>query len=437
MNAEKVDDDKAKKEALKEKVFNGVCAQYFLSVFAHTMNLQSEAILLRNACGGDLAKAAQVGSVANAASGVLGLIMNQLGAKLSDAFGRRPFYFVGPLSQLLTGLICFLKSDNAAVLGVFKALKMIGTTFSGTVIGTAAMRDVFHGEEFGIKQAKAMSVVGLGIMAGPFCESLMLKVSKERTTYLGLAALGALAACIGLVNLPETVMDENKREFDFNGALKAVNPFGFLKLFTHGSPAVKKLASIITLQTVIDGKNMSDLVQIWTREHIQMRMETIRNFIMGYGFSSIVAGSKLVPYLMKNLSVYGFTTFTNLTNFIGFVMRGSAANIYMFFGALPLMLPGVNGASTAALAPVLNDHMVACGFGIGESTAWCNNMRVLASALATLMYGNVYARLRKLGYNPGLTFAFAAALGAALPQLLLELTVKRSELDRSQIKKSA
>merc|ERR1712107_10434 len=129
-----------------------------------------------------------------------------------------------------------------------------------------------------------------------------------------------------------------------------------------------------------------------------------------------MAGIKLTPFLLKNLSVSGFTNFTNLTNFIAFSLRGPAEIPLLYFGMLPFMLPGVNGASAAALTSVVNDHLTAAGFGIGESSAWLNNLRVLLGVVATLLYGYFYSWCRKKGINPGQTYVAAAILGAALPQ---------------------
>lgn len=291
------------------------------------------------------------------------------------------------------------------------------------------MRDVFEGQELAVKSAKAGSLVGLAIMIGPLVEGFLLKLAKpgnERVTYMGLSALGLIAA---LNAMPETLPDRDRKPFDLMSTLQSANPFAFLKLYTHGSPAVKKIATVIALQTMSDGKNLSDTVQIWTREHLKMQMESIRNFVMGYGFASMMAGAKLVPWLLKNTSVWGFTSLTNLTNFLGFAFRGSAESVYVFFGALPLMLPGVNASSTMALGPVLNRHMSSCGFGIGESTAWTNNLRVLVGAVASIIYGYFYAWCRKKGINAGLTFALAGVLGAAIPQAIMMLTMRKQELE--------
>lgn len=421
----------AERQHQKDQLFKGVCVSTFLAVVAHTMNLQSEAILIRNACGNDLGLAVRVASASNAAAGLLGLVVNQIGGKLSDSFGRKMFFLAGPFVQFLTGICCFLKPDSAAVMAVFKALKICFTTFSGTVIGGAALRDTFQGTEMSVKAAKTGSVVGLAIMMGPLIESFILKWAKtgnERVTYLGLALLGLASMFVSTLT-PESLAEEKKSAFDLSAALSNANPLAFVKLYLNGSPAVRKLASIVTLQTLSDGKNISDLTQTWVREHLKLSMESIRNFLMGYGFASFLAGAKLTPYMLTNLSVYGFTSFTNTTNFIAFCLRGSVENMWVFFGALPIMLPGVNASSTMALTPVLNDHLSACNFGVGESTAWVNNMRVLAGAAVTLTYGYFYAWCRKKGINAGLTFALSACLGAAIPQLLLMSTIKQSELE--------
>merc|ERR1712107_265203 len=137
------------------------------------------------------------------------------------------------------------------------------------------------------------------------------------------------------------------------------------------------------------------------------------------------------------MSVYGYTTFTNFTNFVAFSMRGSVENMWIFFGALPIMLPGVNAASTMALVPVMNEHMTSCSFGVGESTAWVNNLRVLAASVATLTYGYFYSWCRKRRINAGLTFFLSGVLGAALPQALLMLTMQRSALELDAARKRA
>mmetsp|Transcript_7762 Transcript_7762/g.17784 ORF Transcript_7762/g.17784 Transcript_7762/m.17784 type:complete len:283 (+) Transcript_7762:1-849(+) len=268
-------------------------------------------------------------------------------------------------------------------------------------------------------------------MLGPLIEGAMLqrmKAGREHFTYVALGGLGLVALVTNSISLPETLSVEKRKPFDIGTAVASANPGGFLKLYTQGTPALRKLVTIISLQTMIDGKNMSDLSQIWMREHLKLSVEGIRNFIVSFGFLSMLAGAKITPTLLKTFSVWGYTTLTNLTNTAAFSLRAIEEKAIIWYGAMPLMLPGVNGASSAALGGVLNEHLVASGFGVGESSAWLNNLRVIVGVAATVLYGYFYAFCRKRGIWPGHTYTLAAFVGAFIPQAILMLTVKHSEL---------
>jgi len=244
-----------------------------------------------------------------------------------------------------------------------------------------------------------------------------------------LASLGLTSLCLNSILLPETLPEIKRRELDVSSAIAGANPFGFFKIYTHGSPLLKRVATIATMQTMIDGKNMSDLGMIWAREHMNLGVESIRNFVMGYGLLSMVAMGKLIPTMLKNMSASRFTALTNFTNWFAFTIRGSAEKRFFFYCSFPIMLPGVNGASNSALLPIVNKEMAACGFGVGESTAWFNNLRVMAGVIATLVYGNCYAYCHKRGLHAGTPFILAGLMGAALPQMLLMLTVDKALLE--------
>lgn len=123
--------------------------------------------------------------------------------------------------------------------------------------------------------------------------------------------------------------------------------------------------------------------------------------------------------MLKNLSARGFTTATNMLNAAAFGLRGLAPSSLLFLTMMVPMLPGVNGASATALKAVAQDIATSQGFGKGEFSAWVNNLRALAGSVAPVLYGQVYAAAEKRGGNPGLTFALAGAVGALLPQAVL------------------
>jgi len=367
------------------------------------------------------------------------VVVNQVGGKLSDSIGRKPFFLLGPVCQMACGLACFTKPDSARVLAITKVLRGIFTTFSGTVMTSAAMRDTFKGQELGVKYAKIGGYVGLAIMVGPLVEGLILKrASKgmERIAFLALAVVGVLNAIIASTRLPESLTKCKRVDFDLMSTVASANPFSAFRIFTEGNPALKKLMTVATLQSVVDGKSMSDFSMIWMREHLGLSVSGIRNYLISYGFAQILTGAKLTPGLLKTMSVSGFTNLTNFTNFLGFALRGLAEKPLFFFGTIPIMLPGVNGNSAAALWGPISSHLVASGFGVGESSAWTSNLRVLAGAAAVMAYGYCYAFLRKVGINPGYTYLLAGILGAALPQAIFSAVVKDSELEMEKGKET-
>ena len=96
---------------------------------------------------------------------------------------------------------------------------------------------------------------------------------------------------------------------------------------------------ITTLQMFLEGKNLSELVELWKREHLQWTVEGSRNFVVIYGNLSILSGMFITPYFLKNLSPRGFTTTTNMLNFLGFMLRGIKESSYIFLLAvIPMCL---------------------------------------------------------------------------------------------------
>ena len=78
--------------------------------------------------------------------------------------GRKSFYVLGPLAQLIAGVLVYANPQSLAVLTTTKVLRGIFTTFSGTVMGGTALKDVYQGKELGTVVTKAQSVIGLANM---------------------------------------------------------------------------------------------------------------------------------------------------------------------------------------------------------------------------------------------------------------------------------
>ena len=114
--------------------------------------------------------------------------------------------------------------------------------------------------------------------------------------------------------------------------MSGVNPFKFLNLFGPTTTStLKKLVVIATLQSLLEGKNAVDLVQVWQREHLKWGVEEMKNFTVTYGILMFGSGQLLTPWLLKSMSGMAFTTFTNFTNLVAFILRGSVEDPMVFW----------------------------------------------------------------------------------------------------------
>ena len=84
-----------------------------------------------------------------------------------------------------------------------------------------------------------------------------------------------------------------------------------------------------------------------------------------------------------------------------------------------LISVGVNGAHSTALKSIATTHAELDGIGLGEFSAWTNNLRAVAGAVASWMYASYYAWCVRRGVFPGSMFMVMGTTGAIIPQLLL------------------
>mmetsp|Transcript_142420 Transcript_142420/g.262512 ORF Transcript_142420/g.262512 Transcript_142420/m.262512 type:complete len:450 (-) Transcript_142420:150-1499(-) len=421
-NTQVTPDDKLIEEK-KKWVLKWANIGLLLQVLQHVSDLMTFPVLMKQLCGGDVAKTTSLLANVQGITGVLSVILFQIGGKLSDMFGRKPFATIGCVANMANGIVMATygyKRRNVAVM--CRVAKMIATTFSGSVIGGAACLDVFTGAEFGAIQGGFQAIVGAAVILGPTIEAAILKRTNNdlRVPYL----LFSLEASLGLLStavlMPETLTSAKRAAVNFKSLVAAANPFGFVRIFTSKNRVLKQLTGITMLQTMVDGKNISDLHQIWAVNHLKMDFAAGRLFQQVYGSANILSGMFLLPFLLKRLSVRSFTTLANLSLAVAFSMRASEKRSVYFSFIVPA-LPGVNGASTYALGGLFRPHCLAEGFGMGEFSAWNNNIRALMCAFAATMYGNVYAWAVRTGRHPGLAWFSAAFFGGFMPEVCMQM----------------
>eukprot|EP00928_Gymnodinium_smaydae_P072362 TRINITY_DN55730_c0_g1_i1.p1 TRINITY_DN55730_c0_g1~~TRINITY_DN55730_c0_g1_i1.p1 ORF type:complete len:440 (+),score=95.66 TRINITY_DN55730_c0_g1_i1:62-1381(+) len=421
--------EEAEQKELKAKkvdaLVRNICISSAFSVCQHFIFAQSEPRLFVSLCGNNTPRATRLLGNTSGIVGLISLVLNQAGGKLSDSIGRRPGFLVGPLCNILLGLLVFSNPRNLPLVTICRMLRLTVTTFSNTVMCNAALGDICSQEEFKLAQSKIQVATGVAMLATPFVEERLLSFSPTspnaiKYVYLVMSSIAAMQATFVTTQIEET-LDKAKRtvaKFDW----QCVNPFGFLRIFSEGSKALQKVVTIVTLQMFLEGKNLSDVVMAWTRDKLKWSVAGTRNFIFCYGALCLVAGKTVTPHMLKTLKNKEFTTVNNLLNIGAFSLRGAAPSTALWLLMMFPMLPGVNGASSIALKGVAQKMADGHGFGNGEFSAWINNLRALAGAVAPVVYAQVYSAFAKRGMNPGHTFAVAGLLGALLPEILLRTT---------------
>uniref|UniRef100_A0A7S1R9X5 Uncharacterized protein n=1 Tax=Alexandrium catenella TaxID=2925 RepID=A0A7S1R9X5_ALECA len=402
------------------RIVTAINKSVFQSVCQHMITLQSEPMLVSEICHGNVAQSARLLANTQGIAGLLGLFLNQAGGKFSDALGRKPGLLLGPLSNIIVGQLVFRYPGSRLLVLICRIVRMVLTTFSNTVMCTAALSDVCSGKDLALAMSTVGATTSLAAISAPFLESIILqRTGSPRYSYLALSLLGAVQLVHNLAAVPETLDAARRTVGGLALSLQSLNPFGFLQLYTKGSKALQKMVTIATFQMCLEGKNLSDVTEIWKREHLKWSIRGSRNFVVAHGILTVLSSVLLIPHLLKTRSPRAFTAVTDCANFAGFCLRGVAEAPIVFVLANLLALPGVNGASAAALKALSSDLAASEHFGRGEFSAWVNSLRAVAGSAAPVLYGNYYAWARRRGAPPGTVFMLAAIVGAVLPQVIL------------------
>jgi hypothetical protein len=89
------------------------------------------------------------------------------------------------------------------------------------------------------------------------------------------------------VGTKETLSDDKRRPFDWSRPV--ANPLSFLKLFTQTN-ALRMLVLVAGLQCMPEGKNISDLLQVYNMQDVGMTDTTRANFVTAFGVCMVFGG---------------------------------------------------------------------------------------------------------------------------------------------------
>jgi MFS family permease len=360
-------------------------------------------------------------SLSTGVTGIISLFVNQIGGKLADAIGRLPLLQVGSVMNILVALI-MKRSKSPSSLLVCRVLKLVFTTFSGTVIGSSILSDTVQAEERRLIGPQVMVAVSAALISGPIVESAILRRSGDdpRAAYTVVACLNAIQLFQNHCLMPETLCEHVRTRIQgFAQLLAGMNPFSFLKLFFSEHTTLKKVVLVQAFQMQGEGKVSSDFFQIWSRVNLKWSDTNIRDFVSSWGAIGAVCNAVMVPTLHQRLNIYDYTCLSNIGAFLGLMIHSAAEKGICMWGALPFFLPGVNGSSANATGALSVQLAKQVGYGNAEFAAWMTNIKAISQSLTTLFLGWWYARCKDKGKYPGTTWMLYGLICGAVPQLLV------------------
>eukprot|EP01050_Picozoa_sp_SAG11_P018804 SAG11_NODE_2900_length_2851_cov_1.375727_3_plen_263_part_00 len=253
-------------QAQKDTAVSAVMFYMALKVTADCATASCWPLLLRTAYNGDVAAAATGAATMSSCCGLLELLINPMVGKLTDRFGRKAFFYLGPTANCLFSLLQIKFPTSIPVAYAQRILSQTLSTVSGSTIGTATLADVASGDTLTAALGSLGSWAGLGVIIGPLLTGSMARIFGNDSRVQIAVGFGVKAVVAGstllylLTRLPETLPRDKRRPFSLSG----VNPLRFLRLFRGGS-TLRWLALANGFSCMCEGKMTADTTLLYIR----------------------------------------------------------------------------------------------------------------------------------------------------------------------------
>ncbi|RFS19181.1 MFS transporter [Chitinophaga silvatica] len=357
--------------------------------------------LIEQLTGKGLSEASQYAGWLMAAYAITQFIMSPIIGGLSDRYGRRPVLLCSLLGFCLD-YIFLAFAPNIELLFVGRVIA--GITGASISTATAYIADISTPE----KRAQNFGLIGvafgLGFIIGPGLGG-WLSDWGVRAPFIGAAVLTFLNFLYGFFMLPESLLPENRRAFNW----KRANPIGSL-MHLRRYPVISGLV-IALVMIYIAGHAVQSTWNFYTMEKFGWTEKQVGNSLMFVGVMvAAVQGGLIrviIPKIGQNKSVvYGLILYT-----IGYVMFAFASQGWMMYVFLiPYCVGGICGP---ALQGIMSSQVPPTEQG--ELQGALTSLMSLTMIIGPLFMTNIFA----LFTRTGATVKFAGAPFIAGSVLLL------------------
>lgn len=357
-----------------------------LCALIRDMTMQTEMELL--AVMGNPAQTAAMMAAAQSYRGLGEFFVNPFVARLSDAYGRRPFLNLFPAySVVANGLLSLnplAKAGRVPLAVVHVALGGLIATQSSSAMGTAALSDVTAGPELGVALARMSGAFGAGTVLGPALGNRALKAGGFTAVYRFRALLALMHLIHNLVSLRETL--PTAIPFGLHG----LNPFGFLRLLTAPDAVLLSRLGRALLALTSEQKILITLKTLWLKNSIGLSLQQAQNELMVYALAMWSSGAFFAPRLIKSLGASVFSDACGVLNALAFSIWGSASSASSLYIGLLLHMPGCNGTGASTLKADLIIRAGELGIGKAEMNGYLMSLRSVGVMIFPQLLGRLY-----------------------------------------------
>ena len=296
--------------------------------------------LIKELIHGDISEAAKIGGWLTFAYAITQFIFAPLVGNLSDKFGRRPIILI---SLFAFSMDYLLLAFAPTITWIFIGRIIAGITGASITTASAYIADVSTPENRAKNFGMIGAAFGLGFIIGPVIGGLLGQYGS-RVPFYAAAVLCLLNFLYGYFILPESLSEDNRREF----SLKRANPIGaFLNLKKYPQ-LIGLVISIFLLYTASHAvhSNWSYFTMYkfnWDEKMVGISLGAI-GLLVGIVQGGLIRW--INPKLGNEKSIYvGMALYS-----IGMFLFATATESWMMFAFLiPYCLGGIAGPAMQAV----------------------------------------------------------------------------------------
>jgi DHA1 family tetracycline resistance protein-like MFS transporter len=355
--------------------------------------------LIQQLSGANLSEASKFGGWLTFAYAAMQFVCSPILGGLSDRFGRRPILLISLMGLGLDYLFLFFAPSLA---WLFLGRLIAGVCGASFTTASAYIADISEPEKRAQNFGMIGAAFGLGFIIGPLIGGVFGHIGV-RIPFLVAAVLSLLNWIYGYFVLPESLLLENRRRFDWTRA----NPLGSLKHLKR-YPAILGLIGAMVL-IYIAGHAAQSTWTYFTMEKFKWNEEWVGYSLAFVGVSVAIVQGGLIRLTQKKWgsekSIYIGLCFTILGLVLfAFAFEGWQMFVFIVFYSL-------GGIAGPAIQGTLSSHVPANEQGElqGALTSLMSLTSIVGPLLMTGLFSYFTSQKAPL-YFPGAPFMMGAIL---------------------------